>query len=139
RRRVWSGWVSASPGPPLVGGGPSERKNFGSLTGDRYRPGCRESAACSAVVPALGTPATRKSGSAIVPPVRERAAFTTFLVILVSILGRVNPPDAASHHGPRKHGARCLRPHVVPRQPPANRADQARRRAGRPGRAEWAA
>src|ERR1700678_3666341 len=58
----------ASPGPPLVGGGPSVRKNFGSLTGDRYRLGCRESAACSAVVPALGTPATRKSGSAIVPP-----------------------------------------------------------------------
>src|ERR1700722_18087802 len=86
--------VSASPGPPLVGGGPSERKNFGSLTGDRYRPGCRESAACSAVVPALGTPATRKSGSAIVPLLRrECAAFTTFLVILISIVsqGQLDP------------------------------------------------
>src|ERR1700761_8940800 len=31
-------------------------------------PGWRDSAACSAVVPALGTPAIRKSGSVMLPP-----------------------------------------------------------------------
>ena len=67
RCQTCSRYVSTSPGPPFDGGGPSVRKNFGSLIGDMYRPGCRDSAACSAVVPALGTPATRKSGSAMFP------------------------------------------------------------------------
>ena len=67
RCQTCSRYVSTSPGPPFDGGGPSARKNFGSLIGDMYRPGCRDSAACSAVVPALGTPATRKSGSAMFP------------------------------------------------------------------------
>jgi len=59
RRPIGQG---ASPGPPLSGGGPSVRKNLGSLIGERCKPGCRESAACTAVVPALGTPAGWPAG-----------------------------------------------------------------------------
>ena len=47
------------PRPPLV------RKYFGSFTRERYSWGWRASATCSAVVPAFGAPAMRKSGSAI--------------------------------------------------------------------------
>src|SRR6202035_3538403 len=54
RCQTCSRYVSTSPGPPFDGGGPSVRKNFGSLIGDMYRPGCRDSVACSAVVPDLG-------------------------------------------------------------------------------------
>src|SRR5215469_2431465 len=59
-----SRYVLASPGPPWAGGGPSVRKNLGSFTADRYRSGCRAIAAWRAVVPALGAPAIKKSGSA---------------------------------------------------------------------------
>ena len=54
---------SAIP-PPRLGGGPSLRKNFGSLTLDMNRLGCAASAACRAVVPALGAPMMKKSGKA---------------------------------------------------------------------------
>src|SRR5215472_8058356 len=57
-----------SPGPPRPGGGPSVRKNLGSLTADRYSWGCRASAAWTAVVPAFGAPATKKSGRAMGSP-----------------------------------------------------------------------
>src|SRR5215472_15397189 len=57
-----------SPGPPRLGGGPSVRKNLGSLTADRYSWGCRASAAWTAVVPAFGAPATKKSGRAMGSP-----------------------------------------------------------------------
>src|SRR5919106_2917865 len=59
----------ASPGPPRLGGGPSHMKNFGSLTDDMNSCGCSARATCRAVVPALGTPMTKKSGRPTVPPV----------------------------------------------------------------------
>ena len=46
-----------------AGGAPAHRKNFGSLTGDRNSSGCGSKARWSAVVPALGAPMIRKSGS----------------------------------------------------------------------------
>jgi hypothetical protein len=54
-----------SPGPPpLLGGGPSVRKNFGSFTADMNRLGWAARAAWSAVVPAFGAPMMKKSGRA---------------------------------------------------------------------------
>src|SRR5215471_1673311 len=79
-----SRYVCTSPGPPpRRGGGPLVRKNFGSLTGDMNSSGCPARAACSAVVPALGAPITRKSGRATVVTSSPRSRYPSISINLV--------------------------------------------------------
>src|ERR1039457_466793 len=59
-----------SPGPPpRAGGGPSVRKNFGSLTADMKSAGCRARAAGRAVVPAFSPTMPHP---ALLPPAGQR-------------------------------------------------------------------
>ena len=62
------GTSSRRPGRRRTAAAPSVRKYLGSLTRDMNSCGCRARATCRAVVPALGAPMTKKSGSAIRGP-----------------------------------------------------------------------
>src|SRR5580693_3628427 len=115
-----SRYVSASPGPPLVGGGPSERKNLGSLTADMKSRGCRASVACSAVVPAFGAPITRKSGMGTWAS-REDVLDLTITIRLVGYSCTGYPYPAAglqSCAGNAEHGGQsCPPPPAHPLRP----------------------
>src|ERR1700751_3291736 len=73
-----------------------------------YSPGCRASAACSAVVPAFGTPITRKSGMDTGAS-RERDLYLTIPIRLVRNSHTGYPYPAGVRQSPRRSSPAAVR------------------------------